>query len=258
MSHISNLSLNVSTITRDIRRCECILFGEEPSFSEKLNLPKKILEPNIRVPEFMGADGLIQINIEDGFLGTIRRVKVRMYSDTPNAQICLSNIDSKEIQLVPCYRAIDPNIQPDAGNNTVDTVGVSYIPVINELITILSIRCILINNWRITRGWNNVQWIGELTKSAFYGINCPVNYDILRPTDGLKKCGIFLGNLKMYEVQMNKNDKIVGIDRLLPYELMGLANDEDNIMRLMEAYLHLAAKVINCLTFSERIDFLPS
>lgn len=258
MSHISVLSLNLSEVARDIRRCECNLFGEEPDFSEKLNLPRKILEPNIRVPEFMEADGLIQINIEDGFLGTLRRFKVRMYSDAPNAQICLSNIDSKEIQLVPCYRAVNPDTQPDAGNTTVDTVGINYVPIINELITILSIRCILINNWKITRGWNNVQWVGELTKSVFYGINCPVNYDVLRPDKDLKKCGIFLGNLKMYEVQMNKDDKIVGIDRMLPYELMGLANNENNIVRLMEAYLHLVAKVINGLTFSEKIDFFPS
>lgn len=255
---ITNLVLNPSTIEQDICRYERVLFGEEPSFSEELNLPRKISTPTIRVPEFMGTHGAIQINVEDGFLGTVRRFKVKTTLDTPNAQLCLSDIDSKEIQLVPCCKAKTTDINPDPTTHTVNTVGPDYLPIINEIISILTIRSIIINIWTVTRGWDNIRWFGELVKSAFYGIKCPVDYEMLRFVGNNKRCGIVFGNLKLYELQMDKDGRLMDIERLVPDNMMGMINDEENVIRLLEAYLHLTAKTINCLTFAEKMEFIPS
>lgn len=258
MKTISNLGLNTSTIARDIRRCECILFGEEPEFAEQLNLPRTISEPEMWSPEFVGSHGLTQLNIADGFLGTIRRFKVKSSLSVPSVQFCISDIDSKEIRLVPCCNAINTDTHPTVGDNTVGTSGIDYLPIINEVISILTLRCIIVNTWRVTRGWDNIQLFGELTKSAFYDRNYPVEYEPLRPVGKHKRYGIFIGNLKIYEVQMdNDSGKIVDIQRMVPDEMMGLANNENNTIRLIEAYLHLAAKTINCLTSIERMEFIP-
>lgn len=252
MKTISNSTVNTSTIARDIRRCECILFGEEPEFAEQLNLPRTISEPNIWCPEFVGSYGLTQLNVADGFLGTIRRFKVKSSLSMPSVQFCVSNIDSKEIRLVPCCKAVDTDIRPSIGGNTVGTSGIDYIPIINEVISILTLRCIIVNTWRVTRGWDNIQLFGEITKSAF-----PVDYEPLKPVDNHKRYGIFIGNLKIYEVQMdNDSGKIVDIQRIVPDEMMGLANNEDNTIRLLEAYLHLTAKTLNCIASTERIEFI--
>lgn len=260
MKSIRNFITDLPVITRDIRRCECILFGEEPEFADKLKLPRTILEASIRsynFPEFRGNEGLMQLNVVDGFLGTIRRFKIKSLSETPNAKFCVSGIDSKEIQLVPCYRAVNHEVTSTTATNVVGTVGPSYIPILNEIITIITLRCLLINIWSVTRGWDNIRWFGELAKGTFYGTNCPLDYDMLRPVNNHKKCGIFLGNLKLYEIQMDNNGKLVNLERMVPGELMGLVNNEDNMVRLLEAYLHLTAKTINCLTFSEKMDFVP-
>lgn len=258
MKTMPNSTINASTIARDIRRCECILFGEEPEFSEKLNLPKTIAEAEVWSPEFVGSNGLTQLNIADGFLGTIRRFKVKSSLSMPSVQFCISSIDSKEIHLVPCCKAVDDNTHPTMDDNKIGTSGVNYLPIINEVISILTLRCIIVNTWRITRGWDNIQLFGELVKSAFYDRYYPVEYEPLRPVNNRKKYGIYIGNLKIYEVQMdNDNGKIVDIQRMVPDELMGLASNEDNTIRLLEAYLHLTAKTINCLTFTERMEFTP-
>lgn len=258
MKSISSFTLNTSAIAQDIRRCECILFGEEPEFAEKLNLPRTILEPRMWRPEFVGPCGLTQLNIADGFLGTIRRFKVKTSLSTPSVQFCISNVDSKEIRLVPCCKAVDTNAHPSMDNNSVETSGVDCLPIINEVISILTIRAIIVNTWKITREWNNIQLLGEITKSAFYSRIYPVEYEPLRPINNHKRYGIFIGNLKIYEVQMNNDSgKIVDIQRMVPNEIMGIANDEDNAIRLIEAYLHLTAKTINCLASTEKMEFIP-